>query len=109
MKEKDETMRSRMTALLGVCAVSMAMAGASIAPAQAAPATCEAVKVTSNLMKSLCLPGTPGNGHYAEARIQFSGYSAIRQSPKAPMGSWSVSGTYYGGYISSGPWPVVAP
>lgn len=102
-------MKSRMTVLLGACAVSMAITGASIAPAHAAPVTCEATKITSNSMKSLCLTGTPGNGHYAEARIQFSGYSAFRQSPKAPMGSWSVSGTFNGGYISSGPWPVVVP
>lgn len=102
-------MKFQMKALVGACAATLAFSAASVAPAYAAPGTCEAYKVTSNSMKSLCLVGTPGNGHYAEARLQFSGYSALRQSPRAAMGSWSHSGNFYGGYISSGPWPVVAP
>ncbi len=73
----------------------------------AAPATCEARKVSQNVMKSLCLYSTPGNGHYAEAHLQFDGYAAYRHSDTAPMGIESISGVFHGGYISQRPWPVV--
>ncbi len=96
----------KITALALVAALS-AISIVGVPSTSAAPATCEARKLSRNSMQSLCLHGTPGNGHYAEARLQFDGYAAYRHSDLAPMGEKSISGIFHGGYISEGPWPVV--
>ena len=110
MKEKDETMRSRMTALLGVCAVSMAITGASIAPAQAVAGCSVGVNDSGTVFWSYCSAASGVSSHNAKAQIYFnSGYSGPRFSKKQAPGVYSYSPDYSGvGYVMEGPWIQVA-
>lgn len=101
-------MRSRMTALLGVCAVSMAITGASIAPAQAIAGCSSGVYANGGQFWTLC-SAAPVKTHWGEARIYFnSGYSSPVSSTKRPIGQLSISQDYSAqGYVSDGPWVKV--
>lgn len=99
-------MRSRMTALLGVCAVSMAITGASIAPTHAIPAGCSVgVYPGGAQFYSDCAAGSVST-HNAKAQIYFnSGYSTMKYSTTQPAGVRSNSPDYAGvGRVIDGPW-----